>query len=357
MRLKCWLTWIFVILIVLAEAGAQTPSGSSSSPSAPTTTSSPTLPPAATQSASPCAPVPTNAQAPPASTPSSPVSTVSQAGTTGQPGTTPAGASTPSANSGGSTPGPLVAVSVAATPPATSVTSSPAKSKGPSNVYILTVSLQKGNNNAADISAALSGNIPNVVSVTAVSDTKLLFVLDVSPLKDGDKPQDPTPSATLVTKAVRDLEANKVPLAVDYKYKQLPAGAGNAADVASKLSGVIPGVTNIISIGSGGLLFLLDETPDPRFPSKPRDIRGLKKEIDNIVDGLAIAEPNFYMLPFPLGTGKNCDIANALAKQIPGVLNILTIGSTRLAFEIDGRVDSADLRNRIGEYVNALLSG
>jgi hypothetical protein len=243
---------------------------------------------------------------------------------------------------------------VAATPPTTTVTPPPTKPKGPSNVYILTVALQKGNNNAADISAALNGNIPQVVSVTAVSDTKLLFVLDVSPLKDGDKPQDPKPIETLVTKAVHDLEANKIPLAVDYKYKQLPAGAGNAADVASKLSGVIPGVTNVISIGSAGLLFLLDETPDPRFPSKPRDIRGLKNEIDNIVDGLVMAETNFYMLPFPVGTGKNCDIANALAKQIPGVLNILTIGSTRLAFELDPRVDSANLRNRIGEYVNAL---
>ena len=67
---------------------------------------------------------------------------------------------------------------------------------------------------------------------------------------------------------------------------------------------------------------MLDETPDPRFPSKPRDIKGLKNEIDNIVDGLVIAEPNFYMLPFPVGTGKNCDVANALAKQIPGVLGV-----------------------------------
>jgi hypothetical protein len=221
-------------------------------------------------------------------------------------------------------------------------------------VYIFTVPLKKGNNNASDISAALNGNIPQVASVTAVSDTKLLFVLDISPVKDGDKPQDPTPIENLVTKAVHDLEENKIALAVDYKYKQLPAGAGNATDVASKLSGVIPGVTNVIPIGSAGLLFLLDETPDPRFPSKPRDIRDLRNEIDNIVDGLAVAAPNFYMLPFPVGTGKNCDIANALAKQIPGVLNILTIGSTRLAFVIDPRLDSANLRNRIGEYVNVL---
>jgi hypothetical protein len=242
--------------------------------------------------------------------------------------------------------------------PASAANPQPQKPAGPTNVEVVSVALPPGRNNASDIAAALKGNIPQMVSVTALSNAQLIFVLDVSPTKTGDtKLQDPKPLEDQIKGWVNGLAQMKSPLAVEIYQKTLPLGSGSASDLATKLNNLIPGVTNIIPLGNTSLVFLLDQTPDPRFPSTPRDIAGLKNKIDNIVAGLAIPQPFFYMSPFPLGTSKNCDIANALAKQLPGVLNISPVGSTRLAFEIDPRLQPADreaLEKTIDEYVSAL---
>jgi hypothetical protein len=250
----------------------------------------------------------------------------------------------------------MVSISLATTGPVTATSPQAPKPNGPTNVEIWHYTLTAGNN-ASDIVTALKGNVPQIVSIAALSNKELMFVLDVSPLKAGDKPQDATNLEKQIKGWVDGLAQLKSPLAVEIYPKNLPVGSGNVVDVASKLSNAIPGVTNIIPLGNTSLLFLLDQTPDPRFPSTPRDIPGLKAKIDSVVAALAVPQPVFYMSSFPLGTGKNCDIANALAKQLPGIWNISPIGSTRLAFEIDPRLDQAEqdaLEKQIEKYVSAL---
>lgn len=241
-----------------------------------------------------------------------------------------------------------MSISLAATGAAPAPPNPQPKSTGPTDVQVISIKLSKGNN-AADIAAALKGNVPQIVSVTALDNNRLSFVLDVSdPKKALDEKK--------LGGWVDSLSLFKSPAAVEFYTKTLPPESGNATDVAAKLSN-IPGITSIVPIGNTTLLFLLDQTPDPRFPSTPRDTSKLKRAIDDILANVRIQAPNFYMLPFPLGTGKNCDIATALAKQIPGILNISPVGSTRLAFELDSALskDQQDqLKHDIGEYVRAL---
>jgi hypothetical protein len=264
-------------------------------------------------------------------------------------GANPTGGTPSATNPSSSAPGSSVSVSVAAIGPASSATPPPSKPPTPTDVDIISVPLSAGNN-AADIAAALKGNIPGVVSVTALNDTKLAFVVDSS-VK--------TLTPAKLTGWVSSLAQFRSPQAVKVVAKHLNEGSGSAADVAPKLNG-IPGVTNIIPLGNTTLLFLLDLTPDARFPSTPRNTTALEGAIDRILselDRLAAPPPIFYMLPFPLGTGKNCDIATTLAKQLPGVLNISPVGSTRLAFEIDPRLDADHqkaLKDSIDQYVTAL---
>jgi len=356
-RLSDWIQSGFVLFALLTSAATQTTPANGS----PATTQQGSTAPGSPPPSSPCPP-PTTSAPVPASTPA-PGSTNSpmQPGASQAPQTPPSGAAAPAGTQGAGTPsganqGPLVSISVAATSPSAVTTAQSQRPSGPTNVEVWAYKLPTGNN-ASDIAAALKGNIPQIASVTALGNNQLMFVLDVSPLKASDKPQDPKLLEDQISAWVKRLAQEKSPLAVEVYAKTLPPGSGNAADVVSKLNNVIPGVTNIIPLGNATLLFLLDRTPDPRFPSTPRDIAGLKAEVDVIVGALAVSQPVFYMLPFPLGTGKNCDVANALGKQFPGVLNISPVGTTRLAFEIDGRLSQAQqnaLQVEINNYVSAM---
>ncbi|MGO9865340.1 MAG: hypothetical protein ACLPLR_17165 [Terriglobales bacterium] len=235
---------------------------------------------------------------------------------------------------------------------------SPASSSPVKRAEAWVVKLNKGNN-AADIAAALTG-FPQVLSATALADTRLVLIVDVSPLNGEKIPADAkAPSARIkdlkdrISSAVENMEAFKTPYAV--LPFAVPLGDnGNAPDIASKLAGAIPGVNTIIPIGNSKLLFMLDETPDPKVPSKPRDVKALEGRITEIVHAMALPYPKLYLVPFPLGTGKNCDVANALVNKIPGVLSIAPVGTTRLAFTIDKNADNQDLHKTINSYVKAL---
>lgn len=207
--------------------------------------------------------------------------------------------------------------------------------------------LPPGYNNASDIATALSG-FPGVLSVTAIADNKLVFVLDVSPKAGAG--QTGSPSAQLEMRLAQ-LVSNTPSIVFPIR---LPPDTGNASDIASKLAGSIPGVLSIVPVGDTRLLFTLDQTPDPKTPNKPRDIPKLEADISRAVEALAVPYPVLYMVPFPLGAGKNCDIASALMKQIPGVVNILPVGSTRLAFAIDRAADTPTLHRSIDTYVREL---
>jgi hypothetical protein len=222
----------------------------------------------------------------------------------------------------------------------------------PSDATVYVATLAPGSRNASGIAAALTG-LPRVISITAITDDKLVFVLDLSPKEGENHPQDAQKLEETIDNAIRALRSAKPSLASAVYVKTLPSRTGNASDIASRLTSV-PGITNIISVGNAKLIFLLDQTPDPKTPNKPRDITRLQMQIDQLVDNLVLPYPDLYMVPFRLAAGKNCDIAIALTKQIPGVLNILPVSSTRLAFAIDPAMDSDDLRKLIDKYVDAL---
>lgn len=206
-------------------------------------------------------------------------------------------------------------------------------------------------NNASDIASALSG-WPQVIGVTAVTDSKLVFVLDVSPKSGSAVPQDPGPLESAIDTAVSSLQTFKYPLAAHWISVPVNPERGNASDIASKLAtNSIPGILSIIPVENSKILFLLDETQDPRFPTKPRDIPAIERELNDAVTSLEAGFPTFYVVPFPLATGKNCDVANALVRQIPGVMTIAAVGTTRLAFTIDPSI-TGDRLDRIEHEID-----
>ncbi len=220
-------------------------------------------------------------------------------------------------------------------------------------------------NNAADIAAALAG-WPQVISVTPVTDSTLVFIVDTSPKTGSSVPQDSTPLKLKIDEVIGRLQAFKYPLATRWFAVDVDFKKGNTVDIASKLAAnSIPGILSIIPVGNARILFLLDTTADPRFPTKPRDLAALESEIEYAVKNLEWGFPTIYVVPFALGFGKNCDVANALVRQIPGVLNISPVGTTRLAFTIDPRIrgkkleylesNIATLVSSLGEPVTAPL--
>jgi hypothetical protein len=343
------------ILLTSSGVRAQTlpPAGS------PSQTSQPNAPSSAQAVSSACPPTiapaasPGGTQSPTSAAPSSPTSSPAA--------TPPTNPSPTGASPGAPAPATSVSVSVSgstptgAGPPPATVTTGNGQAAKPTKADVLTLDLPRGRNNASDIAGALTG-IPGIIGVTAITNTRLVFVLDKSPTSAGTPVPNP-PLETQIQTWVNSLAATKPYLSITVDAVDLPAGTGNAPDIATKLANIIPGVTNIVPVGNTRLLFLLDETPDPKFPNKPRDIVGLRRQIAAVVNSLALPYPIVHVVQFPLGEGRTCDIATALAKQFPGVLNIAPIGNTRLAFSIDSTLrplEVRELESLIDESVSAL---